>query len=146
MAQMVKNLPAMWETWVRPLGWEDTLKEGMATQSSILVHGEYCPGTVFLSMENPHGQRSLASYSPWGHEELDTTERPSTAWASSVSQLVKNPLASAGHARDKGLIPGWKDPLKKEMATHSSILSWIIPRTEEPCGLQCMGSQRVRHD
>ena len=103
---MVKNLPAMWETWVRPLGWEDTLKEGMATHSSILVHGEYCPGTVLLSMENPHGQRSLASYSPWGHKELDTTERPSTAWASSVSQLVKNPPANAGHTRDKGLIPG----------------------------------------
>ena len=34
---MVKNLPAMWETWVRPLGWEDSLEEGMATHSSILA-------------------------------------------------------------------------------------------------------------
>ena len=33
--QMVKNLPAMWETWVQSLGWEDLLKEGMATYSSI---------------------------------------------------------------------------------------------------------------
>ena len=37
MAQTVKNLPAMWETWVRPLGWEDPLEEGMATHSSILA-------------------------------------------------------------------------------------------------------------
>ena len=41
---------------------------------------------------------------------------------------------------------GWKDLLEKEMATHSSILAWRIPWTEEPGGLQSMGSQRVRHD
>ena len=39
-----------------------------------------------------------------------------------------------------------EDPLEKEMATHSSILAWRIPWKEEPCGLQSMGSQRVRHD
>ena len=60
VAQTVKNLPAMWETWVRSLGWEDPLEEGMATQSSTLA--------------------------------------------------------------------------------------WRIPWTEEPGGLQSMGSQRVRHD
>ena len=37
VAQMVKNLPAVWETWVQSLGWEDPLQEGMATQSSILA-------------------------------------------------------------------------------------------------------------
>ena len=37
VAQLAKNLPAMQETWVRPLGWEDPLEEGMATQSSILA-------------------------------------------------------------------------------------------------------------
>ena len=41
---------------------------------------------------------------------------------------------------------GWKDPLEKGMATHSSILAWKIPWTEEPNGLQSMGSQRVIHD
>ena len=41
---------------------------------------------------------------------------------------------------------GWEDPLEKEMATHSSILAWEIPWTEEPGGLQSMGLQRVRHD
>ena len=41
---------------------------------------------------------------------------------------------------------GQEDPLEKEMVTHSSILAWRIPWTEEPGGLQPMGSQRVRHD
>jgi len=40
----------------------------------------------------------------------------------------------------------WEDPLEKGIATHSSILAWRIPRTEEPGGLQSIGSQRVRHD
>ena len=39
---------------------------------------------------------------------------------------------------------GWEDPLEKGMATHSIILAWKIPRTEEPAGLQSMGSHRVR--
>ena len=41
---------------------------------------------------------------------------------------------------------GWEDPLEKEMATHSRILAWEIPWTEEPGRLQSMGSQRVGHD
>ena len=44
------------------------------------------------------------------------------------------------------LIPGLEDPLKEKMATHFSILAWEIRRTEEPRGLQSMGSQRVRYD
>ena len=49
-------------------------------------------------------------------------------------------------AEDLGLIPGWEDPLKEGMATHSSILAWRIPWTQEPGGLQSMGSQRAGHD
>ena len=41
---------------------------------------------------------------------------------------------------------GWEDPMEKEMATHSTTLSWRIPWREEPGRLQSMGSQRVRHD
>ena len=41
---------------------------------------------------------------------------------------------------------GWEDPLEKEMATHSSILAWKIPWTEEPVRLQSVGSQRIGHD
>ena len=41
---------------------------------------------------------------------------------------------------------GWEDPLEEGMATHASILAWKIPWTEEPGGLQFMGSHRVRHN
>ena len=41
---------------------------------------------------------------------------------------------------------GWEDALEKGMANHSSILAWRILQTEEPCGLQSMGSQRVGHN
>ena len=47
---------------------------------------------------------------------------------------------------DPGSIPGQEDPLEKGMATHSSILIWRIPQTEEPDSLQSMGLQRVGHD
>ena len=60
-----------------------------------------------------------------------------------MSQTVKNPPANAG---DVGLIPGWEDPLEKEMATHCSTLAWKISWTEEPSRLQSTGSKRVRHD
>ena len=52
--------------------------------------------------------------------------------------MIKNPLAKQ---EIWVLSLGWKDPLEKEMATHSSILAWEIPWTEEPAGLQSMGSQ-----
>ena len=48
-----------------------------------------------------------------------------------------------GHKRHGGLIPGSEDPLEESMATHSSILAWRIPWTEEPDGLQCTRSWRV---
>ena len=59
--------------------------------------------------------------------------------------MVKNLPANAEDIRDVGLIPGlgrWEDPQEKGMATHSSIIVWKIPWTEEPGELQCMGSQR----
>ena len=60
-----------------------------------------------------------------------------------MAQMVKN-LPAMQETRVRSL--GWEDPLEKVMAIHSSILAWRIPRTEEPGGLQSMGSQRVRHD
>ena len=65
-----------------------------------------------------HGQRSLVGCSPWGREELDTTE----------------------------LLHFHFNALEKEMATHSSVLAWRIPGTAEPGGLPFMGSHRVGHD
>ena len=60
--------------------------------------------------------------------------------ASQLALVVKNPLVNAG---DRHGFDHWvrKNPLKKEMATHSSILAWEIPWTEEPGGLQSMESQ-----
>ena len=52
----------------------------------------------------------------------------------------------AWNAEDSRSIPGWEDPLEKGMATHSSILAWRVPCTEEPGGLQSMGSQEVGYD
>ena len=56
--------------------------------------------------------------------------------------MVRNPSANAGDAGDVGLIPGLGRPPGKEMAPHSGILAWKIPLTEEPGGLQSMGSQK----
>ena len=66
MTQSVKNLPAIWETWVQSLGREDPMEEGMATPLQ------------YSCLENPHGQKSLVGYSPWGHKGSDTTEQLST--------------------------------------------------------------------
>ena len=60
VAQMVKNLPALQETQIQPLGQKDPPEKGMAPVL-VLLPGEY------------HGQSSLAGYSPWGQKELDTT-------------------------------------------------------------------------
>ena len=64
VVRMVKNPPAMQETWVLSLGWEDPLEEGMATPFQ------------YSCLENPHGQRSPAFKRPWGCKESDMTEQP----------------------------------------------------------------------
>ena len=64
-------------------------------------------------------------------------------WVSLMAQMVKNLLVmQETWVRSLGL----EDPLEKGMATHSSILAWRIPWTEEPGELQSMGSQRLRHN
>ena len=93
MTQTVKNLAAMQETWVRSLCWEDSLEKGMATHSSILA-GE------------SHGffQRSLAGYSPWGREKLDTAERLKLINLYSLRPL---PEASCGHVVCRPSLWAW---------------------------------------
>ena len=100
VAQQVKNLPAMQETLVQFLGWEDSPREGIG-------------------------------YPPW------------YSWSSLVAQMVKNPPAMQ-ETWVQSL--DWEDPPEEGMATHSSILAWRIPWTEEPGGLQSTGLQRVRYD
>ena len=122
VAQLVKNPPAMQETWVPSLGWEDHLEKGTATRSSI-----------------------LASRIPWNMQPRGSrvTTETLSLWASQVALVVKNPPANAGDVRNLGLIPGLGGSLEEEIATHSSILAWRVPWTEEPGGLQSLGSQRV---
>ena len=92
MAQMVKNLPAMWETQVQFLDWEDLLEEVITTYSSIL------PGET-------HGQRSLAGYSSWSCKGLDTTEH--AACTDAHETLIPYILRAARYdlgLRDPGLV------------------------------------------
>ena len=67
------------------------------------------------------------------------TERPSVLWGASLIAQLVNHLPAMQETWVRFL--GREDPLEKEMATHSSILAWRIPWTEEPDRLQSMGSQ-----
>ena len=60
-----------------------------------------------------------------------------------MAQIVKS-LPAVQETQAQSL--GWEDPLEKGMATHTSILAWRIPWTEDPGGLQSLRLQRVRHD
>ena len=95
--------------------------------------------------------------SPWGGKELDMTERLNNNIDQKLTQHCKALVFQLQKVaqRLKRLPPMWEnqvqslgreDPLEEEMATHSSILAWRIPWTEEPGGLQSTGSQRVGHD
>ena len=88
------------------------------TWSWCIQRRQWRPTPVLLPGK-PHGRRSLAGCSPWGPEEADTTER---------------------------LHSHFFPALEKEMATHSRVLAWRIPGTEEPGGLPSMGSHRVGHN
>ena len=116
VAQTVKRLPTMRETWVQSLGWEDLLEKGIATHSSILAspwppkHGlkeifrrRWWKPTPVLLPGKSHGRRSLVGCSPWGCEESDTY------WATSLSLLCLgegngNPLQCSclENPRDRG--------------------------------------------
>ena len=137
VAQTVKNLSSMQETWVWSLGREDAPGEGNGSPIQ------------YFCLENSMGRGAWQGYSPWGHKELNTTE-----WlkhihsigyfrSSLVAQMVKH-LPTMWETQVRSL--GWEDPLEKEMATHSNILAWRIPWAEEPGRLQSMGSKRVGHD
>ena len=68
---------------------------------------------------------------------------PELYWAPLVAQTVKH-LPAMQETQVQSLV--WEDPLEKEMATHSSLVAWRIPWTEEPGRLESMGLQRVRHN
>ena len=74
LAQMVKNPPAMQETWVQSMGWEDPL--------------DFLPTPIFLPGES-HGQRSLVGYSPCGGKQSDMTEQLTLSYLSQGNKLQK---------------------------------------------------------
>ena len=76
----------------------------------------------------------------------DCKHLPQNLAPSQVALVVKKLPVNVGDARDSGSIPESERTLEKEMATHSTILAWRIPWTEEPDGQQSMGSQRIRHN
>ena len=112
-------------------------EKAMAPHSSILAWK--IPWT-----EEPGGLQFTGSHRV-GHNwsDLAAVAAAEGKRASLITQLV-NHLPAMQETRVQFLIQ--EDPLEKEMATHSSIVAWRIPWTEEPGGLQFTGSQRVRHD
>ena len=112
------------------------LEKELATHSSIIAWR--IPG-----MGEPGGLLSMGLHRV-GHDRSDlATAAAELNRASLVAQMVKN-LPARRETWIRSLTQ--EDPLEKEMATHSSILAWRIPWTEEPGGLQSMGSQRVGYE
>ena len=93
-------------------------------------HGHVQDGVAPSQLHRDQRPRSLLSYA----QSLEQNMAPL------VTQTVK-----ACNVRDPGSIPGSERSMEKGMATHSSVLAWRFPWTEEPGWLQSMGSQRVRH-
>ena len=143
VAQTVRNLPAMRETWVLSLGWKDLGWEDPWRRVWQPIPVKSFPG-------NSAGKEATCSAGdPGSIPGMGRSPGEGIGyslqyyWATLVAQMVKNPPAMQ---EDLGLILGWEDPLEKGMITHSSILAWRIPWTEEPGRLQSMGPQRVRHN
>ena len=108
----IKNPPAMRETRVGSLGREDPLEKEMATHSNILA-------LRILWTEEPGGLQSMGSQR-FGNDCNNLAWSKSYRWASLMAQMIKNPPA----IREMWVRSlGWEDPLKKEMAAHSSILA-----------------------
>ena len=119
-------------------GWETPHQLPCPSLLKPLAHSEE---EMFPPKEGP--------ISSQGHGPPPQLKRFLTYWwsrvirASQVAQWVKNPPAMQ-ETRVRSLAQ--EDALEEETATHSSMLAWIIPWTEEPGGLQSMGSQKVGHD
>ena len=135
VAQMVKNLPAMWETWVQSLGGEDPLEREMATYSSTLAWE--IPWT-----EEPDGLQSMVSQRV-GPNRVTNTLTFIHHWGLPWWLSSKKSACNAG---DPASVPGSGRSPGERNDNPSSILAWRIPWTEEPGGVQSMGWQRVRHN
>ena len=126
--------------WITQESSQDMLLKAVSNHyapwwSVIRIQSSHCRSPGFLP-----GQGSLSSSSPPATYQPPQCNRI-TPWASPVAQMVKN-LPAMQETQVRSL--GQEDPLEKEMATHFNIFAWRIPGTEEPGGLQSMGSQRIR--
>ena len=142
VAQTVKNLPVMWETQVQSLGWEDPLEKGMATHSSILAWR-------ILWTEEPVWLLSTGLQRVIHDLVTDTfTLFHFLRWKDFPGDASgKEPTCHCRRHKRHGFNPYvGKNPLKEGMVTHSNILAWRVPWTEEPGELWSIGLQRVGHD
>ena len=127
--------------WIRSLGCEDPLEKGKSTHSSILTWR--IPWIIQSMGSKRVGQDWATSTFTFAFFHLQKMLLKGPFWASLVAQRLKH-LPAVQETRVWSL--GQEDPLEDEMATHSSILAWRIPWTEELGRLQSMWSQRVGHD
>ena len=166
VAQRVKCLPAIQETWVQSLGWEDTLEKEIATHTSILAWR-------IPWIEEPGGLQSMGSQRVRHNWATNTHTHTHTHIITSGELMLTNHRIQTTHL--DGLASWWarnhswfsllhqspsftyRVPIfgvyqvlgsktEKEMATHSSTLAWKLPWMEEPGRLQLMGLLRVWHD
>ena len=126
----------MQESQVQSLGQEDALEKEMAIYSSTIAWK--IPWT-----EEPGRLHVVHGVAKSRTRLSDFTSLHAPRQASLVAQTVKN-LPAMQETWVQSL--GWEDSLEKGVATHSSILAWRVPWTEEPGGQHSMGSQRVGQD
>ena len=137
---MVKRLSTMWETWVRSLGRKDPLEKEMAIHSSTIAWVKPPKSAIAWDLDSSQVGDGEGNGTPLQYPCLENPmdggawQAPVHGVAKSRAQLSDFTFTFHFHA------------LEKEMATHSSVLAWRIPGTEEPGGLPSMGSHRVGHD
>ena len=145
--------PDVWHVgqWSHDLGHRDTRDRSLSEVTDELT--SLLTGSSRYILTNSLGDKSseTAWCLWWWLDSLKEKSSPNWLFCYSFRGLPRclsgeEYACDTGVAGDAGSNPGWEDPLEEGMATHSSIVAWRIPRTQEPGGLQFMGSQRVRHD
>ena len=123
---MVKNLPAMWETWLRFQGWEDPLDEGMATHSSILAW-------------RTHMDRGAWQACPWGHKESDTIEWLSTTQCLQIERQTDALNLKQNSSSLPNLFPcfclcllWFRSLFKKSFLGCHHLIDWVTWSKERP--------------
>ena len=116
---------------------------------SFYRNAEYVRVREERKLDSVSGGGTMNNLEQLYNGELAELRQPGTfeiIYNPQVAPVVKNPPANAGAIRDGGFIPGLDRSPGGGLATHSGILAWRIPWTEEPGGLRSTGSQRVGYD